>query len=391
MHVLRMLVDVSFFMTFAVLLASPYHTGGAIPAAVLQCLCFGISFAAGNHRSMRLLALLPMLLGWYFCRSSLVDCILLAPTAGYILWLAWKADYGLDWDRQHRLFSLYWKILPIYVPVTAILNPAAAQIIVAYSVIMLTCSVLLMRALRHEPKVYCQKSYQLVNLLMVTAILFLAFLLSSKVFLGACLSALKAAYLYLIYPVLELLLGIILSVLQLFPAFQLPQLEPGNRELNTVGDAAMLEQFGTPNEPNTLLLRVIILILIAAVILLLALFFRWLNKRRNGEYAAAFSGELRSILPSSRKAEDNADASSVRTVRIQYRKFLKLCAVRGILPKESDTSLDVDRQARCDSALGTVSGQIRDIYLRARYAGRTDRDSVQQIKKLCTEAKTNTK
>ena len=81
----------------------------------------------------------------------------------------------------------------------------------------------------------------------------------------------------------------------------------------------------------------------------------------------------------------------MRSIRLQYRKFLKLCAGYGILPERGTTSRDIDARASQYSGLQQVSGPIREIYIRARYAGQADNESVQKMKKLCAEGKKNVK
>ena len=115
MNTLRMLADLSFFLTFASFIASSYGGSGVFAGTFLQCLCFGISSAAGDRRFLRLLCLLPIGLCWYLYHDSLANCILLIPPALYILWLVFKGEYILDHNRQSRIFTLFLKIIPLFV------------------------------------------------------------------------------------------------------------------------------------------------------------------------------------------------------------------------------------------------------------------------------------
>ena len=57
--------------------------------------------------------------------------------------------------------------------------------------------------------------------------------------------------------------------------------------------------------------------------------------------------------------------------------------------RQDTTSLDVHQFAGRQPGPGKVSGQIRELYLSARYGGRADRESVRTMKGLLAQAQKN--
>lgn len=396
MNILRMLVDVSFFGAFAGLVAVKFGGTGAFWGMLIQCLCFGLSYLGRDKRVLRMLSLLPICLGWVIHRGSLADCILMIPSAAYVIWLVWKNDYALDQDRQRRLFDVFWKVLLVFTLVALLLGGAkvVSAVTVPYALVMLIGSVLLLRALRHDPKIYCQKKYQLVNISAVVAVIVAAGLFSSKTFLNACAAVWKAFFGYVIQPIMEFLLDILLLVIwgitKLFSVFSFGEKKVETEETPQMDLTGMEEILGEDiqmKDPSETLRILGIILLVAAVILLLVLFFRWLNKRDGYAAAQNMTEDEREVLSVSRRQTKKRETSPVRKIRAQYRSFLKWCAGLGIRPERSSTSLDVHRQVDVISEHGAASEQIRELYIKARYAEAADPDGVRKMKELCNEVK----
>ena len=396
MNVFRMLVDVSFFGAFGGLIARACGGSGAFWGMLIQCLCFGLSQLGGNKRAVRMVLLLPMLLGWVIHRDALADCIFLIPTAVYVVWLVWKKDYVLDCDRQQLLFGVFWKVLLAVVVFGILLGgiDAITAITIPYALIMLMCSVLLMRALRHEPKVYCGARYQITNLSAVAVVVVAAGLLSTKAFLAGCAAVLKAAYGTLIQPILEFLLNVLLYIIggiaALFSWLSLGTAEPEKQEPPQMDLSGVENIFGedvTLKEPSDLVRTLGIILLVIAAAVVLVLLFRWMSRRRGAEGIAPEGGEQRETVESVRRTPKKKETSPVRKIRAQYRGFLKWCADTGVQVERSSTSLDVHRQVDPLSGRGAVSQQIRELYIKARYARIADSNGARTMKQLCDQIK----
>ena len=398
-HLLRILVDVSFYCSFVTFIALVFGGSGAFPAFILQCICFALSYLGGRKRILRLLFLLPMALCWLLCKESLLNCTLLIPTALYILVQVWKSDYSLILNRQQRMFGLYWKLLAVFCFVMLVTGNAARLTVttIPYAIVMLTCSVLLMRTLRHEPKVYLQWKYQLLNLGIAVLFLCVAYLISTPWFLNACVTGLATIYNSILLPILHGLLAALLwlvnAVINLFK-FVFPgaggerQRKPGvSGEYNPYIDKVIehnqilvperaLDNFGT-------------VVLVIAIAVFLFLLFRYLNKKHDKDAGTDDFVTRRKDLPPDEAMPVQEQTSSVGAVRAQYAKFLKLCKTQSITVTQSSTSQDINRQATYAAPLRDVTDPIREIYIQARYAGKADKESVRQIKKLCAQGKKN--
>lgn len=400
-HLLRILTDVTFYCSFLAFIASVFGGSGAYWGIILQCVCFALSHLGGKKRGLRLLLLIPMALGWLIYKDSLMDCILLIPTALYILILVWSGDYSLNLNRQQRLFGLFWKLLAVFVFVMLVTGNAArlAVTTIPYAIVMLTCSVLLMRTLRHEPKVYLQWRYQLLNLGIAVVFLCIAYLISTPWFLNACVTALAGIYKGVIQPVLSVLLAgllfVVNGVINLFKSIvpgagsERPR-KPGV----TFEGSPFVEEVIEHNQivvPEQMLDRVGAVLLIIGIAVVLFLLFYFLNKKRVKDALSVDFVTQRSGLPPEEDLPVQEQTSDVGAVRMQYVKFLKLCKAQGISRTPSSTSQDINRQATYTAPLRDVTNQIRDIYIQARYAGKADRESVRQMKKLCAQGKKNSR
>lgn len=396
MNFLRMLVDVAFYGAFAGMIAWGCGGGGAFAGMLIQSICFGLSRLGGSNRIVRLACLLPMALGWVICRRSAADCILMIPTAAYMIWLVWTNDYALSNERQKALFGVLWKALLVAFPIGLLLGGGRvlAAVTVPYAVIALSGSVLLMRALRHDPKVYCGARYQVINISTVAVVAGVAALLSSKTFLHACTTAAKAIYTTLCLPVLEFFLTLIVYAVGwivdllawLFGA------QSGNHgqeapELN-LGDMSTI--FGEEvqmREPSELLQVLGYILLAAAAVVVLVLFFRWMNRRRSADAVRFATREERETTQRQPRNGKKKETSPVRKIRVLYREFLKWCSGAGVQAERADTSLDVHEQVRLRTTQGAASARIRALYIKARYADEADKDSVKEMKQLCDSLK----
>ncbi len=393
MHMLRMLADLSFYYTFAGFAAAMFGGEGAMLALLVQCVCFGLSSLGGKRRWLRLALLIPVALCWFVYPAS-ADRIAMIPAVLYLVIQAVRGDYELSWDRQVRLFSVFWKVLILIAAVCCVLGHAAVvtAAMLPFGMIMLLSSVVLMRSLRHDARVYCQRSYQVLNVVTVAVTAALAFLMSTEVFLRGCVTALKTVYTYCILPIFMLLLEGLMYVsqalsylAQLFGFAGWEVREPQEQDVELGAQEMDLGHIETVN--IDWLKWVLIAVIACAAIVVLVLFFRWLSKReQTGSFELSPEVERERYTPQA-KQKKQRDESPVRGVRAQYKKFLKLCVGRGVHLAPGTTTSDVDEQARAIPGVGETSGRIRAIYLRARYAGSAEKQDVEQMKQLCAQAK----
>lgn len=379
-HGLRILTDLAFYYAFASYISVCFGGRYAMVGLLVQAACFALSAALREKLCLRLAALLPSVLLWLLPGIGLADGLLFLPPAVYLVWQAWKGKYPLEWNRQVELFSVFLKV---YTCVAAFLLASgmlkllsAASLPIA--LIMLVCSVLLMRTLRHEPETYCQRRYQLVNLVSVAAVTVVAALISTEAFLKSCLSLLGSLYNTLVLPVLMMLLTAFVYVLRSV-AWLLALLElkmPENGEMIELNLDNMLEDLDVKEitRYHIDLKGLMIALLAVACVAALYFFFRWMSRLGWGEGASDTLGEKRGVVDSvpGKPEKQPRFGSPVQRVRAQYRKFLKLYLAMGGEMEKSDTSLDVHRGARKCRLDEAAARELREIYIRARYAGDAD-------------------
>lgn len=393
MHLLRMLVDLSFYFTFAGFAAAKFGGTGVLLAGLIGAVCFALSSLGGERRWLRLLLVLPAAV-CFWIYPAMVDRIVLLPAMGYLAVLAVRGEYDLSWERQISLFTVFWKILIGFCMFMIVLGCFSEVTTAAlpHGMAALVCSVMLMRSLRHDAGVYCQWQYQVVNLSAVGIAAALALGMSTDGFLQGCVTMMKLGYTKVFRPLLVAFITAFLLVCKaigwLLGKLGLKRAKGSMQGISGLETGVADLEYEELEAVNTEWIKVVgvgvvVCILLAAVVL----FFYWLARNRKEETPQMARDQSRESLGAKKKQAKPRETSPVRIVRAQYRKFLKLCLAHGLRLERASTSLDVDQQAQNIPGVGKNSGKIREIYLRARYAGDADKAEAEQIKQLCAQAK----
>jgi len=427
MHLLRMLADLSFYFTIAGFVASLLGGSGALPGMVLLALTYTLAAflsgaakqkapgAAGSNSSpapsaagaadqkapaaLRLLALPLLALPFLLLRASLADMIAMIPPALYVLILILRADFKLDYWQQHRLFSIFWKLVPGLLLLSDIVLSSDIFMTVSlpFALIMLVCSVVLLRSLRHDAAIYTQRRYQMINLTLVAAITGGALLLSTDWALELIGGGIDLVYQNLVVPLLMLIPVLLMLffylIRGLFKNVVLDFSPVGGENVSVSEEspiADLLAQAGNVEGPGEALRWFGTALLVAGILAGIVLVFRWMN-RRSGVSGPAGGGEdIRTNLDSGGGFFGSRESGPIRGIRSQYRKFLKLCSDSHLLYRKNVTSAEVDSMARKKSAFRELSPEIRSLYIRARYADRAEKEDLQRMKKLLAQARKGT-
>ena len=393
-HGMRILTELSFYYAFTSFVAVCYGGQYAIVGLLLQTGCFMLSAALRKSRMLRLVALLPMAVFWLLPNVGLTDTLLFLPPAVYLVWQVYSDMYPLEWSRQVELFSVFWKCYAGFVlsllifGMIAELNAASVPI----AVIMLVDSVLLMRTLRHEPETYCQRRFMLMNAVSVAAVTAVAALISTELFLQTCLSLFKLFYNTFVLPILMLGVMVLMYALQVVVWLAsilnigLPE-QHEKIQIQMTGVAEYLDLSEITGKPVGK--EILILLGVVVTVSLLYLFFRWMSRIGWREKPTAAIGEIRitAAEDTSVPAVKLSHRSPVQRVRAQYRKFLKLYLSSGGELGKSYTSKDVNEEAKQRRFLPEAASELRDIYIRARYAGTAEPKDVSRAKELYGELK----
>ena len=424
MHLLRMLADLSFYYSIAGFAAAKLGGTGAFLGYALQALCYTLAAllsgmqlsSTSSHAAppsvayqvqpaapaapkkgspLRLLALLPLAAAFLLYRDTLADAIIMVPPFLYLTILIIRKDFKLDYWQQHRLFSVFWKLVPGLLGLSYLLlsSETFAAVSLPYSLIMFTCSVVLLRSLRHDASIYTQRRYQLINLALAVAVIGGALLLSTDWALALIGGAINLVYQNVVVPLLMLIpvaaMALFFLVRGLFKNITLEGAGSGDSvqvdESSPIAD--LLTQAGNVEGPGEALRWFGTALLVAGIVVGIILVFRWMNRRSGVAGPGAGVEETRGDLDLSAGIRTARETAPVRGIRNQYRKFLKLCKDSHLLYRKNVTSAEVDFMARKKADFRQLSPEIRDIYIRARYDNQAGKEDLQQMKKLLAQAK----
>lgn len=398
LNLLRMMVDLSCYGTFASIVSSLFGGTGVIAGMLIQCLFFGLSVLGGSHRWLRMLLTAPILALWIIYGNNPADAIFLIPGTFYIAGLVWRNDYILQYGRQVSLFQGYWKIFLLMIPFLLIFDAKELllTVILPYGLFMIIPSVLLMQMLRHDKQVYCSPGYQMINYVIVAALSAIALILSSDTFLQGCRAVVSFLYRTLIRPLLYALTNVLEVIVWLFYKLFSSLFNDSHIDIpipDAMGASPALEQIPgqvqTEATPNPWLTVIFWSVLAVILITVLIIFFRFLNRHDPEVTSSQEQAETHSFLPSnSRRTVRNKESSELHKIRAQYKQFLKWCTKHGIHAKPCHTSEEIHQQISHQNKV--ASAELRDIYIRARYAGRTTVADARQMKKLFLQLKRST-
>lgn len=385
-HSLRMVADLSVYFYFAELFV--VSSGGAsqlIPMLLLS-FSYGILVFMQTRNFKKIYMVLPFLV-FLFPGSHLLA---LLPPIIYILYLIWKEQTGLSWDRQSELFSLGIKIFLIAGVCISLSGNFAnfVQYALPIAIISLVTSVFLMRMLRHEAATYLSPQYQRKNCLVFLIVLFFAWLFSRDFIFEFIGNTISTAYMKGIYPILMLFVSLFVAflklIIRLFSWFKFGGFEFEENKLPegdmgpTANDitTAIGEHVGSVEKLLTILV-------IAALLLCAFFFFRWLILHK-GEDSFISQGldMIRHTDPAHTKKE--RATTTVLQIRRQYRIFLKLYREHGGRLEDSFTSEDI---LHCSMRIlpyetADVLNEMREIYMNARYRGTASKADLKRMKQI---------
>ena len=386
---LKMLCDASLYYMFASPIAGYFGGGPLMACMILQCVIYALSRIVKNP-FLRFVTLIPLGLCFILRLPSLADTIALIPITLFIFWQSLAGKPQPDISRQRQWLEECLKVLILAVAVGLVTKNLT--VVIPWAAFWLLSNIALLRALRHETAVRNDPRFHLMNLGLVASIPAISICLSSERVISLVVTPLSTFYRQVLLPVLVSLLWIPFMLLQwlfnlLFPPYANNPTEEVPEDLGEFKEPFDTEIFDIPNELEILFWVVLALGVAAILFLLLRSFFKTQASTsvafRKSE-SAAHSDDLK---PKKRLAE----SSNVQRIRRQYRKFLKLCRGQGIVITESFTSRDIDQRAQRNSNLSPFSPKIRQLYIKARYAGSADHTAVKEMTQLCAEAKKSTK
>ena len=380
---LKILWDTSFYYMFAMPIAGYFGGGNLLTCMILQCAVYTLSRAVKN-KFLRVLPLL--LLGLCFIYPAvLADRIALLPITLYILWQVLWDRPAPDISRQRQWLEDCWKVLVLAVAAGLIVKDFPKALL--WAVVWLLSNIALLRTLRHGESVRSDPGFHLVNIGLVISIPAVSLLLGSESVVSAITTPLNKFYQQVLLPVLVVLLWIPFMLLQwlfalLFPGYT-QQPHEDAPDMGEFHEYTEQMDFQIPPWVQSLFWTALILTAAALLYFLLRTFLKPQRSAVDPSLQDTSTDTAANVPLKKRFSE----SSSAQSIRRQYRRFLKLCRGQGIHRTESTTSLDIHKRATHNPNLSPFSRQIRQLYIKARYAGRSDTGDVKEMLRLCSEAK----
>lgn len=408
MYILRIMGDLAFFYAFAGGISACCGGNGLILPMIIQSVCFGLSVRLKN-KVLKVLVLLSMALCFLLPEGMWADWVVIALGCIYVIYLSVTAQFiergrkthfakGLmSWSAQVDKFRLFIKIYPIYAILMILIGfySSIVQVSVPMAIIMVMVSVLLMRALRHDSQVYMQKKYMLINGVTVIVTLVVAWLITLRPVVDALLKGLLWLYRTLIAPILiglAWIFGYAMSLIAYFFSW-LAKMLGGTREaINPIGEMGppeiITQHIESSGGSGAFILNLLLAIVIIIGIVVVVKCFLWLGRKRQVEEYGSVHAHKENVGPTVKEmTKEQSQSGSVWQVRKWYRRFMLLYEQKVAKVHVSNTSAELEKRALHTWKDKEVLDEIRDIYIRARYAHQAERLDVKRIKALYVQLK----
>lgn len=399
--ILKVCADLGFYLSVAGTL------GAAFGAQSAQLFIGWFALTAAGLlswllRSRGVLRFLPLAAAaaalFCFADFSTAETVVLLPELAYVVYLAAVRRFEADQEIERQAFSVLWKLLiaETLICLIARVPQYVTHVGLPIGLITMLCQILLIRSLRHEEEVRSRPRYQLTELLLAVSVAAVILLLGSETGVHLIGAGLKGLYFAFLFPLLSLLVraavfvftGVAWAVSALWALLQklfsqeraevvieTPPYWESSRKLY-LGEA---ESAATPR-------KVIVALIILCAVVLLFFIFRWLSRRARRTHEDTPVTDERSAENAPEAAVSARDRSAVAHVRAAYRRYLRLGTSQGIRHRRTDTTLDI-RNRFSGLFPNEEADALRELYLRARYDGRADREDAARAKELLAQLK----
>lgn len=397
LHGLRMLGDLAFYYAFAGFFAVQY--GGQPGPLVLlwPAACFAAASYFQKNRvlcTMLALASATALL----VLPTTADWAAYLPAVCYVVLLVVRGEFGLSAVQQGERFRWLLRAWPLFGVfmllwnVDAVLTTALPMAITAALALIWFA-----RTARQDLAVSTAPGDLLVSGGLLAALSGIAFLLSRSAVMDGVKTVVSAVYFKLLAPVLQLILnrvvahGIVVIFQKLWYTIAWVLAFFANRQV-VMGDlyesrgADVRDAIGDEtgllmNGPQVL---AVVAMLVAAAVLVWAVWRIWHRSRSASEPSAFALQKQRTTLRVRRRWPAFFLGPEAR-VRQEYRRYLAYCETHGLTILPGDTSQDLT--GRASGVDYAAEAELRQIYLRARYAGTaTAKDAARAaelVRKIC--------
>lgn len=344
-------------------------------------------------RYAALLALIPA----FYLTGSMIDKGLLLIPAMYTVLMVHRRIGDTSYYEYQRQYKMGLKILCVVgvLLLMAWQHPAVADFVLPHVFCYLVGGVLALRLLRHSDNMQSSGRLWLHNILSLLPVGVAALLVSSPAAGRAALAVLKFIFNRLIYPIIALftyiMSWIMYAIFTVVSKIDFGEGE-GMQELQQFAmenTEKIMEQGEINTLPTDVILGAILVLIFGALAWMMLKFLRKSSDVRQNSISEVRT-RINDVMESPR--DSLFDRTPRAKVRATYRKFIGLCVSAGAKIRRTDTTEDIERLAQYALSKPEGTGDIRDIYRKARYseAEITDAD-VSQIKTAYQSAKAHYK
>lgn len=388
---LKALADISVYYAFAAPIAAFFGCTDLIWCGIFQASAYAIA-RAGKHKWMLSLSLSAIAVSYCLCWGSPAGFIFQTPALAYLIWQYAIQVQVPELLRQREDFTRLWKLMLLAVLPGVVLRTYTA--VFAPALTAFAAGAALLRTLRHNPKTYLRPQFQLLNLGTLACVPLAAFLLGSEPVVNTLGAGIRWFYQELLVPFLMWLLYLPGQLMQwiidlLRPLMNIePDVLDATISMESVPDTQPIPPANYDVPPAWDVIEIILLVIVGiAALIAMVLLFRKIGKGYPNTIRKDVLPEVRTASVRSRSRTAEEDSPAVQSVRRHYRRYLKLCVKSGISVEPSSTSGEVCDSAMQRKVLQPHAGRIRQIYIRARYAGLATKEDAREIAGLCAESK----
>lgn len=388
---LRLFSLLAFYDAFAGFFAFCFGGSGSVWVLLWPAVCFAAASHFSQNKLLRIGAALAGFAALPFL-STLADQLVYLPAAVYGVILAAKGDFSLSPAPQEECFRWLYRVWPFFGAAMLLWNADAVLAALPTALAAAALLVWYARTARQDPEVCTQPASLLVSGGALAAVCGVSFLLSRTLVVEGARTVLSALYFRLIVPVLQLVLNNVVAkgivgmfqsvwlfvawVLSLFARQSVARGDLYESSADSLRNA--MEDNAAPLVNGPQVLAVLGGILAAAV--LVFVLYRLIRRKKEAPVQTQAAAMVRHSVPPRARRWTGLFLSPSARIRREYRAYLAYCETHGVTILRGDTSLDLTGRAHgMDHA---AEAELREIYLRARYAGTATAEDAARAEEL---------
>ena len=391
-RLLKALADISAFYLFTGPIAAYFGGNGLIFCVFLQALAYTLARQLPKKWMLPLPVVL-LAVCYFLCRNHVYSLIAITPATVYLLWQYLRQSAFPELTQQQEIMEGLGKLVGFAALVSVLIGEVPA--LIPFALLIFGSNVALLRTLRHDPEVYLRPGFQLTNLGILAAVPLTSLLLGTGPVANFIGDGMKWLYLKVLLPFFQAVLYYPMHWIDRFFQYLGTIFRQEEKPQETTEPLGKLE--GSPEPPSIdaqqisetgQVLQIILIILLSIFAIIgIILLMRRLGRTDDISEEIRDPRQQRSSILKSGKPPVSEDPPTVQTVRKHYRRYLKLCVRSGISVAQSSTSQDICHGAQARKSLQPQANRIRQIYIRARYAGLATKEDAKEMATLCAESK----